>query len=130
MIKKFITYIFLVNLIFSSFGLTIFIHHCDMMNESSLSTCNMCVMEDSGHDYPIVYEHDDYICCETKLYSLKTFDDSLLKLNEFKQILSVISFSINFIRLPQDNFIQNLTIHDNSPPVHTPIFIKYSSLLI
>jgi len=90
----------------------------------------MCPVEDLESEFPILSEHLDYTCCETKLISLKKFDDTLIKLNEFKLFYSVVTYFSNQNLNSTDFTNKNLILNYHSPPLNTPLFIKNSSLLI
>jgi hypothetical protein len=136
--QKIITYFLLSVFIFSTIGIPVSLHYCEMMNLISLQSCDMCDSKtptccDDNNSNPIVKSENDVSCCTNKIIASSS-DEKYLAFTIEIQKPEAKSFV--FIVPKQQYFTKELSnkifISDISPPPNysNSIYLNNSLLLI
>ncbi len=136
--RKVITYFLLSIFIFSTVGVPVTIHYCQMMNTISFQSCGMC--EKDSRD---CCKDDNYrtnidsgengLCCNTKYAVQHLTEKYISSLNEIQKI----DFKNYVFTIPAENLLsevitQRSLASNNSPPgtYSNSLYLNNSILLI
>ncbi len=142
--QKLITYFLLSVFIFSTIGIPVNLHYCQMMQEKSFSGCEICKAEmernessccaEETMEFSITISSDNPICCQDEFVYNKVEDEYVTTKSDVNffsssenlfQAITIISPSIYFS-------LQESIYCDSSPPflIDPEINITNSVLLI
>jgi hypothetical protein len=135
--EKVITYLLLTLFLFSTIGVPISLHYCQMMKSISLQSCGMCEKEITGcckdDDSRIrINSIENDTCCNTKYVAEPSTEKFLSSLTEIQKF--DIKIYINTI--PAEKLLSDVTkvscALDNSPPdtYTNTLYLSNSILLI
>ena len=136
--QKIITYLLLSVFIFSTIGIPVSLHYCDMMDLVSLQSCGMCDTKastccDDDNSNPIVKSENDVSCCTNKIIAASS-DEKYLTITY--EVPKTEAKSFVFIIPKQQYFTEELSnktfSSDISPPPNysNSIYLNNSILLI
>jgi hypothetical protein len=136
--RKILTYLLLLIFLFSTIGIPISLHHCQMMDLVSLQSCGMCdnkatVCCDDDNTIPSVKSDNDVSCCTNKIIAASS-DEKYLTVSYEVQKTETKSFV--FIIPLKPYFTEELSnktfSSDISPPANysNSIYLNNSILLI
>jgi len=144
MIKRTKILILIFLFFISTTGLPVFYHYCEMMGESSLDKCEMCMSEieiiepsccgEETMEYPVNVSSENPICCQDEFIYSKVEDEFIYN----KSDVNFFASSDNliqpiFLYPPSVDFQKEESFYcDSSPPflIDPEIHITNSVLLI
>jgi hypothetical protein len=135
--EKVITYLLLTLFLFSTIGVPISLHYCQMMKSISLQSCEMCEMEMTGcckdSDSRIrINSIENDTCCNTKYVAEPSTEKFLSSLTEIQKF----DIKIYINNIPAEKLLSDVTkvscASDNSPPdtYTNTLYLNNSILLI
>lgn len=136
--RKVITYFLLSVFVFSTIGIPVSLHYCQMMDLVSLQSCGMCDNKaskccDDDKSISIVKSENDVSCCTNKIIAASS-DEKYLTVSYEVQKTEAKSFV--FIIPTKEYFTEELSnktlSSDISPPANysNSIYLNNSILLI
>ena len=136
--KMFTTYLLLTVFVFSTIGIPVSLHFCEMMDSVSLQSCGMCDTKastccDDDNSIPIIKSENDANCCTNKIIAASSDEKYLTVTYEFQKTEAK---SFVFIIPKQQYFTEELSNKtfstDISPPpsYSNSIYLNNSILLI
>lgn len=136
--NKVITYFLISIFVFSTIGIPITLHHCNMMHSVSLNSCGMCEQKssnccDKGVEGNKVSSIKGNACCDSKIIAEASNEKYVLLSFEFHKIDSKILLDSSVSEnLTEEVISKRNIISDTSPPYYhsTPLYLFNSILLI
>lgn len=137
--------ILIVTILFflSTTGLPISLHYCQMQGSTSLSSCEMCLIDENESGSSCCEEEFDSSvqiksgnsdqCCVTKVIESSVKDGFLVLVNDVKiELENLNSFFTNNVFIPSlENRNLNFQFSDSSPPLaDNHIYLLNSVILI
>lgn len=141
---KIITYALLSVFLFSIIGVPISLHYCEMMNQKSVSSCDICAdemtkvisscCEDEQNNYRETISSPDSNCCQNEFVYNKIDDEFLINKSDIN-LFSLLENVIQQVVLTPAAQLVELThsfYNDSSPPflINPELYITNSVLLI
>lgn len=125
-------------------GMPAFFHYCEMMQQTSLSECNICKAEmekikpsccaEENTEYPITISFDNPVCCQDEFVLNKVEDEFIINKADVNSVSSTENFLQQITLIPPsiDFSLQESLYCDSSPPflINPEIHITNSVLLI
>ena len=136
--RKIITYLLLSVFLFSTIGVPVTMHYCQMMNSISFESCGMCEKElsacckDDDYGTSINSIENDF-CCNTKLVAEKSNEKYISSSSVIQNIdIKSFVFTIPAIHSLSDIVNKISVISDTSPPsaYSNTLYLNNSILLI
>jgi len=141
--SKTITYVLLSVFLFSIIGVPVSLHYCEMMQQKSISSCDICKDEieivkssccDEETEYNQTISSVNPICCQDEFVYNKIEDEFLINKSDIN-ILSLLENVIQQVVLTpaaQQVELAHSFYSDSSPPflINPEIHITNSALLI
>ncbi|MDP2363327.1 MAG: hypothetical protein Q8M94_06110 [Ignavibacteria bacterium] len=136
--RKIITYMLLSVFLFSTIGVPVTLHYCQMMNSVSFQSCGMCEKESStcckDDDYGTsINSYGNGFCCDTKLVAEKSNE----KYISSSSIIINIDIKPFVFTIPANHSLAHIVnkisvISDTSPPAaySNILYLNNSILLI
>jgi hypothetical protein len=136
--NKVITYFLLAVFLFSTIGVPVTIHYCQMMNSVSFHSCGMCEKESSdccnNNDFgSTINSVENDFCCNTKFIAEPSSEKYISSSFDFQNI-DVKTF---IFAIPSDHSLSVIVakrsvISDTSPPplYSNTLYLNNSTLLI
>lgn len=136
--NKVVTYFLLTVFLFSTIGVPVTIHFCQMMNTVSFQSCGMCEEAtsdccDNEESGTTVVSNSNDFCCDTKIIAdplTKEYVSAIYEIqkNDVKSFVYIIPSEI----LLSENIINTNYASDNSPPqtFSNSLYLSNSILLI
>ena len=136
--NKVITYFLISIFVFSTIGIPITLHHCNMMHSVSLNSCGMCERKPSNCCDKELERHKissikGSACCDSKIIAQASNEKYVLSSYEFHKIDSKILLDSSVSEnLTEELISKRNIISDISPPYYhsTPLYLFNSILLI
>jgi len=136
--RKVITYFFLSVFLFSTIGIPVTIHYCQMMNSVSLQSCGVCEKESSlcckdDDDGTSIISYGNSFCCDTKFIAEPSSEKYISSSFEIKNIdVKIFIFTISSDHSLSAIIAKGSVISDISPPTvySNTLYLDNSILLI
>jgi len=141
--SKTITYVLLSVFLFSIIGVPISLHYCQMMQQKSISSCDICADEmdivkssccDEETEYNQTISSFNPVCCQDEFVFNKVEDDFIINKSDvaFFSSIEKLFHPITLISRTIDFSLQESLYCDSSPPflINPEINITNSVLLI
>lgn len=142
--RKIITYTLLSLFLFSIIGVPISHHYCEMMQQKSISSCEICAnemsnvksfcCEDEQNNYRETISTPSSNCCQNEFVFNKVDDEFLLNKTELNiiTILENVLHIADSFQIVEPLYTQQTLYSDSSPPflINPDIHISNSALLI
>lgn len=136
--QKIITYFLLFVFLFSTIGIPITIHYCQMMSSVSFQSCGMCEKEtsdcckDEDSGKTVVSNQNDS-CCNTKIVSNPLTEKYISTFYEIQKVdVKALIYILPLGILLSENSTNTNFASDNSPPdtYSNSLYLNNSILLI
>jgi len=136
--RKVITYFLLSVFLFSTIGIPVTIHYCQMMNFVSFQSCGMCEKESSDcfkddYDRTIINSVENGFCCDTKLIAEPSNEKYISSSFDIQNIdVKIFVFTLPLDHSFSVNVTKRSVISDTSPPTSysNTLYLNNSILLI
>lgn len=136
--QKIITYFLLTVFLFSTIGITISLHYCEMTDSVSLQSCGMCDTKatsccDEDSFTLNVKSANDVSCCSNKIIAASSDEKYLSVFYDFqktdtKSFVFIIPVKLYFT----EDLLNTFFVSDLSPPLNASnsLYLNNSTLLI
>lgn len=129
--KKIFSFFFLILFLVSNTGIPFALHFCEMMNEVSTDSCDMCSSSQHHENSGLIISSHNFACCETKL-AAEPIQDNYLSVKStlnfysadfliMEPVIIITAGSYKFTEIP-DTFPPGSEAHD--------LFLLNSTFLI